>query len=564
MCDRMFPEEIDKVEKYVSGCPTRSWQCDRQTKPKTMQGCHVFATKHHGQEDQNHWAERLADNKRKFVWGWGGGVTTAGTTRISNQTRDKHEELMPNEMVNETYEGPRPLEGCRGLFLMLWLKDLSRGIGPKIEDNNNRGNRVGNAKAQAKVYALDNAGANPYNNVVMGSKGKRIESMCLFIQEFPKKFSEDLLGIPPRDKWSFESIWYLVLTPRSTGTIIDIAPSNEEISGSNYRITYRQKILKLLKKEELYAKFSKCKFWISRVQFLGHVIDCRAEAVQCTNPGLTGGKRRFQRILRCFKEGFAGDVLMHREIGISYASRQLKFMKRTIPTHDLELGALVFDLKDLKALSVTEPCARIAKFRYHPGRRNVVEMSEQARNEDPLKGSGLAAPFEALMVEVSVHSVLGRGWTSLVQLTGPELVQETTDRIIQIKQRIQTARDRQKSYADLKRKPMEFQVGDKVMLKVSPWKGVVRFGKRGKLNPIYVGPFKVLKKVRAVAYKLELPQELSRLIEIMDREVKQLRRSRVPIVKVRWNSRRGPVFTWEREDQFRKKYPHLFTKTAPS
>ncbi|GJY71151.1 putative reverse transcriptase domain-containing protein [Tanacetum coccineum] len=170
-----------------------------------------------------------------------------------------------------------------------------------------------------------------------------------------------------------------------------------------------------------------------------------------------------------------------------------------------------------------------------------------------------------------------------------------------IKQRIQTARDRQKSYVDLKRKPMKFQVGDKVMLKVSPWKGVVRFGKRGKLNPRYVGPFKVLKKVGVIAYKLELPQELIRVhntfhvsnlkkcysddplvvpleglqvddklhfveepVEIMDREVKQLRRIRVPIVKVRWNSRRGPEFTWEREDQFRKKYPHLFTKIAPS
>ncbi|GJR48792.1 putative reverse transcriptase domain-containing protein [Tanacetum coccineum] len=81
----------------------------------------------------------------------------------------------------------------------------------------------------------------------------------------------------------------------------------------------------------------------------------------------------------------------------------------------------------------------------------------------------------------------------------------------EIKQRMQTARDRQKSYADMKRKPMDFQVGDKVMLKVSPWKGVVRFGKRGKLNPRYVGPFKVLEKVRAVAYKLELPQELSKV-----------------------------------------------------
>ncbi|GKB06240.1 hypothetical protein Tco_0834473 [Tanacetum coccineum] len=83
--------------------------------------------------------------------------------------------------------------------------------------------------------------------------------------------------------------------------------------------------------------------------------------------------------------------------------------------------------------------------------------------------------------------------------------------LLLIKQRIQAARDRQKSYTDLKRKPMEFQVGDRVMLKVSPWKGVVRFGKRGKLNLRYVGPFKVLEKVRAIAYKLELPQELSRV-----------------------------------------------------
>ncbi|GJR01793.1 hypothetical protein Tco_0524777 [Tanacetum coccineum] len=86
-----------------------------------------------------------------------------------------------------------------------------------------------------------------------------------------------------------------------------------------------------------------------------------------------------------------------------------------------------------------------------------------------------------------------------------------TEKIIQIKQRIQAARDQKKSYADLKRKPTEFQVGDRVMLKVSPWKGVVHFGKRGKLNPKYVGPFKVLENVGSVAYKIKLPQELSRV-----------------------------------------------------
>nr|GEV78560.1 putative reverse transcriptase domain-containing protein [Tanacetum cinerariifolium] len=187
------------------------------------------------------------------------------------------------------------------------------------------------------------------------------------------------------------------------------------------------------------------------------------------------------------------------------------------------------------------------------------------------------------------------------QILGPELIQETTKNIIQIKHKMHAARDRQKSYADKKRKPIDFQVGDKVMLKVSPWKGVVRFGKRGKLNPRYVGPLRVLEKVRTVAYKLELPQELSRIhntfyvsnlkkcysddpltvpldglriddqlhfveepVKIMDRKVKRFKQSRIPIIKVRWNSKRGPEFTWEREDQFKQKYPHLFTNRASS
>lgn len=134
------------------------------------------------------------------------------------------------------------------------------------------------------------------------------------------------------------------------------------------------------------------------------------------------------------------------------------------------------------------------------------------------------------------------------------------------------------------------------MLKFSPWKGVIHFVKRGKLSPRYIGPFKILAKVGPVAYKLELPKELQGIhntfhvsnlkkclsnesliipleelciddklhfieepIEIMDREVKQLKQSRIPIVKVRWDTRRGQEFTWEREDQIKKKYPHLFT-----
>ncbi|GJY46469.1 putative reverse transcriptase domain-containing protein, partial [Tanacetum coccineum] len=184
-------------------------------------------------------------------------------------------------------------------------------------------------------------------------------------------------------------------------------------------------------------------------------------------------------------------------------------------------------------------------------------------------------------------------------LIGPELVQETIDKLVVIKEKLKAARDRQKSYADNRRKSLEFKVGDRVMLKVSPWKGVVHFGKKGKLAPRYVGPFEILERIGPVAYRLRLSVELSGVhdtfhvsnlkkcltdaslhvpldeikddktlrfveepVEIMDHEIKSLKRSKISLVKVCWNSKHGLDFTWEREDYMTSKYPQLFVDIA--
>nr|GEX55727.1 putative reverse transcriptase domain-containing protein [Tanacetum cinerariifolium] len=222
---------------------------------------------------------------------------------------------------------------------------------------------------------------------------------------------------------------------------------------------------------------------------------------------------------------------------------------------------------------------------YHP---QTDGKSEQFSHNNRYHSSIRCAMFEALYGRKCRSPVL---WAEIGEgsLIGPELVLETIDKVVLINEKLKAARDHQKSYADKRRKSLEFEVGDRVLLKVSPWKGVVRFRKKGKLAPRYVGSFEILEKISLVAYRLRLPEELSSvhhtfhlsnlkkcladanlhvpldeikayktLIEIMEREVKRLKRKSIALVKVRWNSKRGPEFTWEHEDQMRVKYPQLF------
>ncbi|GJX23991.1 putative reverse transcriptase domain-containing protein [Tanacetum coccineum] len=252
---------------------------------------------------------------------------------------------------------------------------------------------------------------------------------------------------------------------------------------------HQKLLLELLKKEKLFVKFDKCDFLLQEVHFLGHVVNSNGIYVDPS------------------KANVVADALSRKEI---------------------------VKPKRVRALSMT------------------IQSS--------IRGKFLAAQNECM------SPVL---WAEVgeTRLIGLEMVQETTDKVVLIKERLKAARDRQKSYADNRRKLLEFKTGDQ---KVSPWKGVVHVEKKGKLAPIYVGSFEILERIGHVAYRLRLPQELSNVhdtfhvsnlkkclvdaslhvpfeeikidktlrfveepIEIKDREVKRLKRSRIPIIKIR-------------------------------
>ena len=182
---------------------------------------------------------------------------------------------------------------------------------------------------------------------------------------------------------------------------------------------------------------------------------------------------------------------------------------------------------------------------------------------------------------------------------GPDLVMDALEKVRMIRERLKTAQSRQKSYADVRRRDLEFKVGDWVYLKVSPMKGVVRFGKKGKLSPRYVGPYEIIRRVGKVAYELGLPKEMELVhpvfhvsmlrkcvgdpnaivplevvgvvednltyeevpVQILDRQVKRLRNKEVASVKVLWRNQQVESATWEAEEDMQRRYPYLFNST---
>ncbi|GJY70495.1 putative reverse transcriptase domain-containing protein [Tanacetum coccineum] len=303
----------------------------------------------------------------------------------------------------------------------------------------------------------------------------------------------------------------------------------EEVESKEEHKVHLRLVLELLKKEKLYAKFSKCDLfvlfgskkciswsrgqpeWYSRGSKKG--VEYASEEVEidylgdneCDILPIQIGKLyideivarhgvpvsiisdRDGRFTSCFWQTLQKALGMRLDMSTTYHPQTDGQSERTIQTLKNMLRACVINFGGNWDVHLP-----LAEFSYNNSYHSIIRC----------------APFEALYGRKCRSSVLWAeiGESSLIE---PELVQETTDKVMLIKEKLKMVRGRQKSYADNRRKPLEFEVGDRVLLKVSPWKGVVRFEKKGKLAPRYVGPFEILERIGPVAYRLGLPEELS-------------------------------------------------------
>nr|GEY01909.1 hypothetical protein [Tanacetum cinerariifolium] len=561
-------EESDRVERYNGGLPDIIHGSVAASKPKTMQEATEMATGLMDKKIQTY-AERQAANKRKFE-----------DTSRNNQGRQKKAEGKSEKKRLENIPIIRDfpevfLEELPGLPLtrqVVFQIDLIPGATPVAQAPYRL------APPEMKEFS------DVYSKIELrsGYHQLRVREEDVPKTAFRTQYGHyefqvmpfGLINVPAR----FMDLMNRVCKPyldKFMIVFIDdilIYSKNKKEHEEHLRT-----ILKLLKKEQLYAKFSRCEFWIPKVKAehqrpSGLLVQPETPVWKWDNittdfvtklPKLPQARHRIPVSIICDRDP-------------RFASRCWRTLQKALGT-SLEMSMAYHpetDGKSERTIQTLEDMLRACVIDFGKGWVNHFSLVKFSYNNS-YHASIKASPFEALygrkcrsplywnevgefhltgpeIVQESTKKIIqikqrnqseriiqtledmlracvidfGKGWVNHLpkcrspvcwnkvgefHLTGPEIKQETTEKIVQIKQRIQVAQDRQKSYADLKHKPMEFQVRDKVMLKVSPWKGVVRFGKLGKLNPRYVGHFKVIKRVGSVAYKLELPEELSRV-----------------------------------------------------
>ncbi|XP_063938038.1 uncharacterized protein LOC135147914 [Daucus carota subsp. sativus] len=386
-----------------------------------------------------------------------------------------------------------------------------------------------------------------------------------------------------------------------------IYSKSEEEHVEHLRIT-----LETLKKEKLYAKFSKC-------DSDGIKVDpSKVEAV------LNWERPKTPTEVRSFL-GLAG---YYRRFVKDFAKLVTPLTKLTRKSEKFEWSDKCEEsFEELKQRLITAPVLALPE-----GKANVVAdaLSRKERLNMTISSEELLKEFEKLEIEVqgswdehlplvefsynnSYHSSIGMPpyealygrkcrspiyWEEVGErkILGPELVQQTKEAVEIIQKRLRVAQERQIKYADPSRRDINFEEGELVLLKVSPWKGLTRFGKKGKLNPRYVGPYEILKRVGKVAYELALPPHLEHVhnvfhvsmlkkynldanhvieyepitvqpdlsyveqpVRILDKKDRVLRNKTVSLVRVLWRNPKVEESTWELESEMLEKYPHLFS-----
>nr|GEZ22257.1 hypothetical protein [Tanacetum cinerariifolium] len=630
LCGRMFLKESDKIERYIRGLPDMIHRSVVASEPKTMQEAVEIATELMDKKIHT-FAERETTSKRKFE-------NTSRSTQNQQQQPNKRQNIgrvyTASSGKKKQYGGSKPLctkcnyhhDGpCAPNFHKCnkvghFARDCrsaantnnannQRGTAsgqkptcyecgvqghfkrecPKLKNNNNHGSqgRRDNAPAKMEKYMMKGfpifLAHVTSKEVEDKSEKKRLEDVPI-VQNFPEVFPEDLLGLPLTRpvELQIDLIRGAVPVARAPYRLApsemkELSEQPKELSDKGFirpssspwvapvlfvkkkdgsfwmcidyrelnKLTNKQEheehlklILEFLKKKELYAKFSKCEFWIPKVQFLGHMIDsqgihvdpAKIESVKdWASPKSPTEIRQFL--------GLAGEDF------IAYCDASNKGLGIVLMQRD-KIEAR--KPKNIKKEDVGDiPSGLLVQPKIHEWKWDNITMDFVTKLPKSSQG------YDTI-------------WVIVDRLTKSAIftpIRET---------------DPMEKLARVYLKEVVVRHG----ITVSPWKGVVRFRKRGKLNPSYVGPFKVLEKIGKVAYKLELPGELSRvhntfhvsnlkkchadeplsvpldglhfddklhfveeLVEIVDREVKWLKRSQIPLVKVRWNSKRGPEFT---------------------
>ncbi|GJW45285.1 putative reverse transcriptase domain-containing protein [Tanacetum coccineum] len=710
MCSRMFPEEVDKIEKYIGGLPDMILGSVKASKSKTMQEVIEFTTEL--MEDKTHaYAERQAERKRK------NDDLSKNNQNQQNKRQNTGQAYTAGNSDRKSYAGSKPLcskcnchheagpcpPRCNNCNRFGHLARDCRIRPANNNNNNNRNNNNNNRNnnnnnQQGNVLMLFRSGLVgevtkrvimcaekivriPWKNKTLiihgdGStqgnvsrlniisctktqkymeKGfpiflahvtakevedksgkKRLEDV-LIVQDFLEVFPEDLPGLPHGSKeeipedclqetvygicipvmpfglYHAPAVLYDLMNRVVSAPILALTEGKRRLHShycdasrkvlgacvdakerrSNMLSPKRKKYPSNIKREDVVvkmlvenAKFPEGSYLKTKVMEPRADGTCASLARSgylvmaicgCSSPGNIKGIRDCS-VYNPKDYPNGSGITSLWILSRSFLSRLKAMINLEVVTrHGIPVSIICdrdprFASNFWRSLQNALGTNLDMSTAYHPQtngqRRGTFKLSV-----DMLRDCAIDFGKGGLTIALSCPPVC---WTEVgeAQILGPELIQETTE---------------------------EQTLGDKVMLKVSPWKGVVHFGKRGKLNPRYVGPFKVIERVGEVAYKLKLPEELSRVhntfhvsnlkkchadeplaipldglnlddklhfveepVEIVGREVKRLKRSRIPLVKVRWNSKRGPEFTWEREDQFKKKYPHLFTKTTPS